>query len=207
MFQNRRDAGEQLAKALGEYAASRPVVLALPRGGVPVAAIVAEALHAPLDIIVVRKIGHPSNPEYALGAVDASGGTLLDEGQCAHVDAEWLQAKIDEESREAARRERVYRGGADAVDVSGKTVILVDDGIATGASIRLALRRLRSAHPTRVVVAIPVAPPDAIEAIKAEGADDVVVLENPAEYRGAVGAHYEIFDQVSDEEVRRHMGA
>lgn len=203
MLRDRTDAGKQLAKKLSQYRGQDAVVLALPRGGVVVGFEVAEALLAPLDIIAIRKIGHPFHPEYAIGAVDEHGARILNEMEAANVDKDWLKQETEREVAEAKRRSRVYRGGKPAEQLKGKVVILVDDGIATGLTMQLAVRSVKAQAPAKIVVAVPVAPADSLRALKDEGADEVLVLEPPEEFMGAVGSHYMRFDQTSDEEVIR----
>jgi predicted phosphoribosyltransferase len=157
-----------------------------------------------LDIIVPRKIGHPLSPEYAIGAADEKGTRILNEAEAATVDAKWLKGETMRQKAEAMRRVRVYRGKKKALSLKGKTVILVDDGIATGLTMQLAVRRARSDGAARVVVAIPVGPQEALEMLANEGAE-IVVLEPPENFLSAVGAHYEYFEQVSDAEVVRLM--
>ena len=203
MFDDRNDAGRQLGAKLAEYRGKNAIVLALPRGGVVTGFEVARALSLPLDIIAVRKIGHPSSPEYAVGAVDENGTTILNEAEAAMIDTRWLAEETERQREEAKRRSALYRGGKKPVNFSGKTAIIVDDGIATGLTMRLAVRFARTQHPSRVIVAVPVAPPEAVSDLKAEGADEVIVLEPPEEFLSAVGAHYVHFDQVEDGEVVR----
>ncbi|MBI5405836.1 phosphoribosyl transferase [Candidatus Kaiserbacteria bacterium] len=206
MLTDRKDAGEQLAKKLETYAGADVVVLALPRGGVVVGYEIARALSLPLDIVIVRKIGHPSNPECAVGAVGEDGTPLLSE-EAAMVDQALLRAEIASERKEAKRRGAIYREGRSAPNVAGKTVIIADDGIATGLTMQLALRAVKTQKPKKVIVAVPVAPPDAFPVLKREGADETIVLEPPETFRGAVGAHYERFGQIQDAEVLRLLRA
>ena len=201
MFRDRAEAGRQLAQKLLQYRGKSAVVLALPRGGVVLGFEVARVLSAPLDIIAVRKIGHPYHPEYAIGAVDENDARILNEAEAAGVDQHWLTKETEREVAEAKRRSSVYRGGKIPESLAGKVVILVDDGIATGLTMRLAVRSVRAQKPEKIIVAVPVAPTDSFEVLKDEGADEVVVLEPPEEFAGAVGAHYVRFDQVEDEEV------
>jgi predicted phosphoribosyltransferase len=200
MFQDRADAGRQLAQNLARYRGKDAVVLALPRGGVVTGHAIAKALGLPLDIVVARKIGHPHNPEYAICAVDEKGTLLCNEQERAMVGAEWLAQEVERERQEAERRIKTYRSGNGPAPVAGKVAILVDDGVATGLTMRLAIVAVRAQKPARVVVAVPVAPPDVALEIKKE-ADELVLLEPPQEFRGAVGAHYENFSQVEDTEV------
>lgn len=200
MFIDRADAGRRLAEKLVSYTAENTVVLALPRGGVVLGRVIAEALDVPLDIVVTRKIGHPSNPEYAICAVDEKGTLLCNEDEVQSIDNEWLQKEKMRQQNEAQRRCIVYRNGRKPVELKGKTVIITDDGIATGLTMRLAIAAVRAHDPQRIIVAVPVAPADIIEDIKKE-VDELIILEAPQEFLGAVGAHYEQFDQVEDEEV------
>jgi putative phosphoribosyl transferase len=204
MFKDREEAGKLLAKKLVQYQGTDSVVLALPRGGVVPGDEVAHALHLPLDIIAVRKVGHPSNPEYALGAIDESGATLFNEAETATVDSQWLNDETRKQHSEAMRRAKAYRVGKEPLPLAGKTAIIVDDGIATGLTMKLAVQNATSRGAKRVVAAVPVAPPEAVAALESLGTN-VIVLEKPEEFLGAVGAHYERFDQVTDAEVIRLM--
>ena len=202
MFRDRNDAGRQLAEKLAKYRGQNAVVLALPRGGVVTGREIAQALGLPLDIAVVRKIGHPLSPEYAIGAVDDSGAIILNDAETESVSQAWLSDEIEREKKEAERRVKAYRGGRKPIPISGKTALIVDDGIATGLSMRLVVRSLRAQNPARIVVAVPVASAEAVESLRKE-ADEVITLEPPEEFLGAVGAHYIEFEQVEDAEVIR----
>ena len=202
-FHDRRDAGRRLAEQLAPYAnRSDVLVLALPRGGVPVAAEVARALRAPLDVFVVRKLGVPGSEELAMGAVATGGVRVLNDAviRALHISANVIDAVTAGEQEELQRRERVYRGDRPAPDVSGRTVILVDDGLATGATMQAAVAALRLQAPTRIVVAAPVGAAEPVHALRTE-VDDVVCVLTPEPFY-AVGAWYEDFDQTTDEEVR-----
>lgn len=201
MFKDRKDAGEQLAKKLEDYSGKNVVVLALPRGGVVTGFVVAEALKAPLDIIAVHKVGIPFDPEYAIGAVDEHGASLFNKEETATLDKILLQEAVDTEQMEAKRRSRLYRGDRAPQDLAGKIVLIIDDGIATGLTMRLAVRIVAAQHPEKIVVAVPVAHPEALRDLKEEGADEIIVLESPNTFGDAVGAHYTQFDQVEDAEV------
>jgi|SRR3990167_1845317 len=203
MPRDRHDAGQRLATKLKKYKNTNAVVLALPRGGVVVGYEIARALSLPLDIIATRKIGHPSNPEYAIGAVDANGTAVFNEAEIVQIDKRWLEKEIQEQKNEAGRRTKAYRKGKKQLKLSGKTIIIVDDGIATGFTMRLAVKVAKKENPEKIIVAVPVAPPESVDEIKNEGADEVILLEPPEEFRGAVGAHYQEFEQVEDEEVIR----
>ncbi len=202
-FRDRRDAGVRLAAALAGYKAESPVVLALPRGGVPVAAEIATALAAPLDLILVRKIGVPFQKELAMGAVvDGGQPTIVrnaDVIAMADVSEDEFQAVCAAELAEIERRRRTYVGERPPVTVSERTTIVVDDGLATGATMKAALRALRTRAPRRLVMAVPVAPGDTLADMESE-ADDIVCLEAP-EIFGAIGAFYDDFRQISDREV------
>jgi predicted phosphoribosyltransferase len=202
-FRNRTDAGRRLAEKLAAYA-DRPdvLVLALPRGGVPVGYEVSRALGAPLDVFLVRKLGVPGYEELAMGAV-ASGGVRVLNDEIVRglgISEDEIDAAVARELQELARRERLYRGDRPPPDVAGRTVILVDDGLATGATMRAAVAASRQQHPARIVVAVPTASPDTCEALKAE-ADDVICAMTPEPFF-AVGHSYENFTQTTDDEVR-----
>lgn len=199
---DRSTAGELLAERLESYRNENPVVVALPRGGVPVAFEIARRLEAPLDILIVRKIGAPSNPEYGLGAVVEGGTRYLDEPRvrAAGYTVRELGPTIAREVAEVDRRAREFRAGAAPVDLRGRTVILVDDGVATGGTVLAALKAIRAQEPRKIVLALGVAPPDTVEALRPE-VDDLVVLLVPETFF-AVGEWYRQFSQVSDKEVR-----
>lgn len=202
-FRNRADAGRRLAAELRPYTnRSDVIVLALPRGGVPIGYEVAEALDAPLDVFVVRKLGLPWQEELAMGAVATGGVRVLDHNliRVAHVTDEDLQRVIQAEELELQRREQLYRGNRPRTDVHNKTVILVDDGLATGASMRAAVEAVRHDRPARIVVAVPVAAPETCDAFR-DIADEVVCAETPEPFQ-AVGLWYEDFRQTTDDEVR-----
>ncbi len=201
MIRDRHDAGAQLAQKLQKYKNTDAIVLALPRGGVVVGYEVARALSLPFDIIATRKIGHPSNSEYAIGAVDANGLTVFNETEIASVDGLWLKEEIGKQKKEAERRTKIYRGSKAHIDIAGKIAIIVDDGIATGYTMRLAVRAAKKGNPEKIIVAVPVASLESVTEIKREGADEIILLESPEEFLGAVGAHYQEFDQVEDGEV------
>ncbi|KUI23311.1 phosphoribosyl transferase [Mycobacterium sp. GA-1285] len=202
VYQDRRDAGEVLARELLSYRGQDVVVLGLPRGGVPVASQVARSLHAPLDVFLVRKLGVPQWEELAMGALASGGGVVINENLVRNlgIGDEAMQAAIARESEELNRRERAYRGDRPPLDLTGRTVILVDDGIATGASMLAAVRAVRARNPARIVVAVPVGPASACRELAKE-ADDVVCASMPAGFE-AVGQVFADFHQVSDDEVR-----
>jgi putative phosphoribosyl transferase len=200
MFEDRVDAGERLTKALLEYTGRDVVVLAIPRGGVIVGEVVARHLGAPLDVVVPRKVGAPGNPELGLGAI-APGVRVLDERmvQMLAVSRQYVEQEIASQEREIARRMAAYRAGRAPADVAGRTAIVVDDGVATGGTAVAAVRWARAQGASRVVLAVPVAPGAALQRLREE-ADEVVVLAAPEPFF-AVGEWYRRFDQVSDEEV------
>jgi putative phosphoribosyl transferase len=202
-FENRLDAGRRLAHALASYKGQHPVILALPRGGVPVAAEVAAALEAPLDLILVRKIGVPVQPELAMGAVVDGGAPIVvrneDVIRLSGVDESEFEAICDSELAEIERRRRRYLGDRPPIDVAGRVAIIIDDGVATGATTRAALRATRMRKPSRLVLAVPVAPTSTLAEMREE-ADEVVCLED-YEFFGAIGFYYADFRQTADQEV------
>jgi predicted phosphoribosyltransferase len=202
-FIDRTDAGQQLAKALAHYKDKRPVVLALPRGGVPVAEKIAAALDAPLDLILVRKIGVPYQPELAMGAVVDGGEPVIVRNEdvitLSGVSAQEFDTIRDEQLAEIERRRKLYVGDRPHPQIANRTVIVVDDGIATGATTRAALRATRMRKPSKLVLAVPVAPTESLKTLREE-ADEIVCLEDYEEF-GAIGLFYSDFRQVSDTEV------
>jgi putative phosphoribosyl transferase len=202
-FRNRRDAGRRLAQELLHYAnRSDAIVLALPRGGVPVAYEVALALNVPLDVFIVRKLGLPGQEELAIGAIASGGIRVLNEDiiQMLDIPEEVIEKVAERELKELERRERHYRGNQPPPEVRDRTVILIDDGLATGASMRAAVAALRSQHPARIVVAVPVAAPETCGALERE-VDEIVCAITPEPFVG-VGWWYEDFSQTTDEGVR-----
>lgn len=195
-FQDRADAGRQLAGALARFRGRRPLVLAIPRGGVPLGRAIADALDGDLDVVLVHKLGAPDNPEYAIGAVDEAGGVELSP-VAARVPQDFLAAEVAHQR--AALVARRHRYGGALSDPAGRVVIVVDDGIATGATLKAALRLLRQRDPAELVVAIPVAPPESLLALE-ELVDEVVCLSTPDDFM-AVGQYYADFSQVEDAEV------
>ena len=205
MFADRHDAGRRLADRLIGFKNQNPVVLALPRGGVAVGVEIAIALKAPLDLVLVRKIGVPWQPELALGAVvDGSNPEFVTNAELLES-LQLPEGYVEEESakqlKEIERRRQLYLRGRPQVDVAGRTAIVVDDGIATGATARAALRAVRRKHPARLILAVPVAPPETVESLRGE-VDEVICLEMPPDF-AAIGAFYNDFHQIGDEEVTK----
>ncbi|WP_058367477.1 phosphoribosyltransferase [Haloparvum sedimenti] len=207
MFRNRTHAGEELAAVVRDHDRGFDVVLAVPRGGLPVGRVVADALGVPLDVVVARKIGARGNPELALGAVASDGTTWLNESLIDDlgVAESYVAREADRERATAAEKLDRYRGDRPPLDVAGKRVLIVDDGIATGATTTACVRQLRNAGAEYVAVAVPVASPSAVERL-ADEADAVSCVDTPPHF-SAVGQFYDSFEQVSDEEAGRHLGA
>ena len=208
-FENREAAGKALAEAVAAKALPDPVVLALPRGGVPVAAEVARVLNAPLDLVMVRKIGVPWQPELAAAAVidGKDAQIVVNEEVCAlaNVSRSYIDEMAKKELAEIDRRAKLYLKDRPRTPVAGRSVIVVDDGIATGTTMRAVIKALRLKGPKSILLAVPVAPPDAVEALRAE-TDDIVCLETPEPFYG-IGLHYADFHQVPDEEVIKTLEA
>lgn len=203
VFKNRTEAGKKLAVLLTDFKGADAIVLALPRGGVVVAKEVARELSLPLDIIVTRKIGAAGNDEYAIGAIDLDGEGIWNEAERAQVDKTWLSKKIESEKKEAERRWRAYRGKRGPLELKGKTAIIVDDGIATGLTMRAAVAYAKRNGAQKVIVAVPVSAEDSLRTLKKEA--EVRTLEAPV-FFFAVGEWYEDFPQIEDEEVIWALG-
>ncbi len=203
IFRDRTEAGKKLAAALESFKGKDVLVLAIPRGGVVVAREVARALGAPLDVVVTRKIEAPGEPEYALGAVTQEGDVIMDRQAAESLGAgpEYLDSQIEQKRQEVKERMLRFRGDTPYPSLEGKVVIIVDDGIATGSSVGAAVMSVKKRGPKEVVVAVPVAPSDAIDTL-AEDGNKVVCLETPGPFL-AIGEFYGSFDQVGDEEVKR----
>lgn len=203
MFEDRRTAGEELAQKLSEYANREDVVvLGLPRGGVPVAFEVAKALKAPLDVFVVRKLGLPGNSELAMGAI-ASGGVRVMNEDVVHmtdISDEAIENVAEKEQEQLEEREEIYRGARPGIDLADKTVLLIDDGLATGATMRAAVTALREHNPEKIVVAVPTAPPETCSEFE-DVVDEMICLTTPRTFMG-VGGAYRDFSQTTNEEVR-----
>jgi len=201
MFKDRIEAGKILSDALSEYKDKNSIVLAIPRGGVMVAYEVAKALNVPLDLIIPRKIGAPGQPELAIGAVTEDGTTILNQDilQYLRVSDEYIKEETGRQVEEIKRRMESYLGDKPRVSIEGKVAILVDDGVATGATVRAAIASIRKRKPASIVLAIPVGPLDTIEELRRE-ADEVICLMTPEPFF-AIGQFYRSFEQTSDEEV------
>src|SRR5881397_2820316 len=208
VFSNRAEAGRQLAEKLDKYAGREDViVLGLPRGGVPVAHEVARRLHAPLDVFIVRKLGVPGFEELAAGAIASGGVRVLNEDVVRAIPyaSEAIEAVTAKETAELQRREQIYREGRAAPELRDRIVILVDDGLATGATMRAAVKALRQQGAAKIVVAVPVAPPDTCQEL-AQQADETICLRTPPFFQ-AVGQYYEDFSQTSDDDVRELLSS
>ncbi|OGH20756.1 MAG: hypothetical protein A3D74_05525 [Candidatus Levybacteria bacterium RIFCSPHIGHO2_02_FULL_37_13] len=202
-FKDRADAGRLLAIALEKFKDGNCVVYALPRGGVVTAYEIAKYLRCPLDLIITRKIGHPSQPEYAIAATAENGHIVGSEKEMSAIDEEWLKAAIEKERKEAGRRREKYLQGRKEVPAKGKIAILVDDGIATGLTMRVAIKELKHRQPKKIIVATPVVPKDTAKVLRKE-VDELIALEEPREFY-AIGEWYENFPQVTDDEVTQLM--
>ena len=204
MFRDRTDAGEQLADALERRGIEADVVLAIPRGGLPLGRAVADRLNVPLDVVVAKKLGAPFNPELAIGAVAEDGALWLNRRLIDDVGVRegYIESERDREREAASAKAQRYRSGPPP-DLTGKRVVVVDDGVATGATMRACLQRVRDDNPATLVVAVPVGPPDTLDELR-EIADEVIAIETPSAFR-AVGAYYRNFDQVSDEEAKAYL--
>ncbi len=205
MYADRADAGEQLADHLIERGIEADIVLGIPRGGLPVASVVADRLGLPLDVVVAKKIAHPENPEYAVGAVTADGVSWYDDEVLAQLglDADDLEDERDQAIAKAAEKLADFRGEREQPELAGRHVLVVDDGIATGATMRACVRTVDAAGAARVTAAVPVAPPTAVPDLEVD-ADEVIALETPERFR-AVGQFYQTFEQVATEEALRYL--
>lgn len=203
-FADREEAGRLLADALGEYKDTNTVVYALPRGGVVLGAEIAKRLNAPLDLVIPRKVGHPDQPEYGICAITEGGHLVCSKEEISHVDPAWLTSEVQKEQAEAKRRHHAYLGDSPNLPAEGKTAVVVDDGVATGLTMLAAIEEVKDHHPKRVVLAAPVIPSDVAQRLK-RYVDELIALDIPAIYMGAVGAYYDKFDQVEDKEVIKLM--
>lgn len=199
-FTNRKDAGRRLAKKLGKYRGSDVVVYGIPRGGVVTAYEIATKIKAPLDLIISRKIGHPLSAEYAIAALSESGRIVGDSSELQRVNSIWLEQEIKIQHEEIERRRKLYLKNRKSLPVKGKIVMLVDDGIATGLTLEAAIGDIKDRHPKKIIVVVPVAPFNIAKKIEDE-VDEFVVLATPKQLPAGIGAYYEDFQQVSDQEV------
>lgn len=199
-FINRSDAGQRLANLLTPYEGKNVVVYGLPRGGVVTASEIARHLRAPLDVIITRKIGHPNSPEYAIGAVAANGHRVFNSTEVSLIDPAYIKDEIKRQKEEAKRRRTLYLNKKKPISARGKIAIIVDDGVATGLTMRAAIKEIRHQKPQKIIVAVPVVAADIADTIRSE-ADALVALEIAEFFQGAVGAYYEEFSQVEDDEV------
>jgi putative phosphoribosyl transferase len=202
MFNDRADAGRQLAEKLRKYSGANSILLAIPRGGVTVAYEISKELKIPVDVIIVRKVGHPYNPEYALGAVGVDGSFI----HTAHgqgVSQEYIDSMVREKQSEAKERYLELRGDKPPIDLKDKIAILVDDGVATGSTMLMAVMLVKEKNPKKIVIAVPVAPPDTIKQLE-KVADEVINLLAPYGFM-AIGQYYRDFSQVSTEEAKRML--
>ncbi len=202
IFKDRIDAGKQLADKLKEFKDNKDVVLlALPRGGIILAYEVAKKINAPIDIVVPRKIASPDNEEFAIGAISETGEGVFDDDIISSygISKEYIDQKVEEEKKEAERRLKVYRGDKEAINLKDKIVILVDDGIATGNTIFAAIKSVKSKKPKKIIVAVPVLPPDTIAPVE-KLVDELIYIDAPPMF-GAIGKFYKVFGQTKDEEV------
>lgn len=205
MFEDRTDAGNKLATALRERDIDVDIVMAIPRGGLPLGRAIADEFDVPLDIVVASKMGAPHNPEYAIGAAASDGSVWLNDDAIGRLDLDeaYIESTRHQEAENARQKVERYRKDREAPDLTNKTVVIVDDGVATGSTAFACIRQVREANAERIVLAVPVGPPDSIDDLSAE-VDDVVCLETPRTFQ-AVGQFYGSFDQVTDEEAMAYL--
>ncbi len=204
-FKNRQEAGEKLSELLDSFRGKNAIVYALPRGGVAVGAEVARKIRAPLDLIITRKLGHPYNPEYAIGAIAENGHTVFNKEEVLDIDPEWLREESERQTMEAQRRRELYLRGRKPLSCKGKIAIIVDDGIATGLTMKAAIKEVKMhLHPQRIIVAVPVAPPEIAQELEKEGVE-FVALDIEGAFLGSIGAYYQDFAPVTDRDVMEIM--
>lgn len=203
-FKDRSEAGQLLAEKLKRYVGKDAVVYAIPRGGVLTAVEIARNLQAPLDLVITRKISHPQNPEYAIAATAENGHIIGTRRELISIDEDWLEKEIERQRKEAARRRKKYLHGRDMIPPEGKIAIIVDDGVATGLTLRVGIMEIKHHNPAKLVVAVPVLPKSTVKVLRNE-ADELIALEVPSDdkFLGAVGSYYESFAQVGDKDVTR----
>ncbi|GAA3015525.1 phosphoribosyltransferase [Tetragenococcus solitarius] len=204
MFKDRTDAGEQLAAVVNPLDTKSTIVLALPRGGVPLGALIAKKYDVIFNIILAKKIGHPSNAEYAIGAIAENGKPIIGEGFSEKLHAEWLEKEILRLQKEMRRKRELYKENLQKLSLKNKEVLIVDDGIATGLTMFAAIRAVKKYQPKSVSVAVPVIPRISYEQLKQE-VDEIYALEVPEYFLGGVGAYYENFPQLTDEQVKEML--
>lgn len=205
-FRNRIEAGQKLAELFKNFKAVDTVVYALPRGGVVIGAEIAKAIHSPLDLIITRKIGHPLQPEYAIGAVSENGHSILNKEEVLNVDEKYIKEEAEKQKQEAKRRREVYLDGRKPIPCRGKIAILVDDGIATGLTMKAATLELKlHYHPSRIIVAVPIIPREIADELELQEKVELIALEIPDQFLGSIGAYYQNFSAVEDADVVRIM--
>lgn len=204
-FQDRADAGRRLAGLLDKFKGQDAVIYALPRGGVVTAYEIAKEIQAPLDLIITRKIGHPYQPEYAIGAVAENGHSVFNKEEVAEIDENYLTSEAEKQKEEAKRRRKIYLAGRKSIPCKGKIAILVDDGIATGLTMKAAIKELQMHYyPSKIVVAVPVAPSETGEDLKKMGVE-FIAMNAEEVFLGSIGAYYQDFSSVEDEDVIKIM--
>ena len=203
LFKDREQAGRQLAEKLQKYKGKDTLILAIPRGGLVIGFALAKALGAPLDIIVTKKIGYPGDPEYAIGAVGPNKAVIVNEDAAKDVPKEYIDEQVKEISAAINEKYRKYKGKVEIPNLKDKIVILTDDGVATGSTIKVSIELIKQQHPKKIVVAIPVGPPETIHEI-AQQVDEIICLEQPTTFF-AIGAFYDNFPQVEDEEAITYL--
>jgi predicted phosphoribosyltransferase len=200
MWEDRVEAGQELAKKLIRYRSKNVVVYGLPRGGVAVAAEVAKYLSLPIDVIIARKIGHPFNSEYAVAAVTETGELVTNEFEVSELGKKWLEGAAAKEKNEAKRRRKLYTGQRKHISAKNRVAVVIDDGIATGLTLKAAIKQLKKEHPTKIVVAVPVTPDDTAAEIETE-VDEMICLHREHGFFGSVGSYYQRFQQTEDQDV------
>lgn len=205
-FKDRKEAGTLLAKKFIADSIEDIVVVALPRGGVPLGLEIAKQLHAPLDLVITRKIGAPQNPEYAIGSLAENSEPLLNRRETRNLSKDWLESAISKARNEILRRQTLYFENHQRQTFTGKTVILVDDGIATGFTVLAAINEIKKQNPKKLILAVPVLPKEMVTLLS-EKVDELVALTIPDYYQGSVGAYYKAFPQLTDDEVKKLLAA